>query len=406
MSNKKSWIFLLSVFIYSVGHLLTRSYGSIGYVIAAFSAIVFYFALFTSTQINKYDICINNIVKILIIYVCISLLITFQWSYFGIRQIFLDTYLFFPYLCIITTTRKFSSDSIKVIIKILALSGVFFIVYSLMNLTEVLTINPNAATEFLLERNLSFDIISKRFCTDVGFLLLLLPYLNKKYSIIAIIALAINLAIAIYMGRRNIIFTNGLFVIFSMIFYIKYSKIKRFTKLLLAISIMSIGVFISINMLSFLETNDLMFFSRLSDRFNADTRSAVTDAFYRDMNDNPIQWLFGKGIVSEYYCPGVQDGTIFRSVIETGWQHIIFKIGGLGLTLMGVILFVALKRPRTNILISACWAYILIGILEMFPAGVPAFDLRFVLIWIFVSICNDPNFCNLSNDEVKRLIRA
>ena len=403
MLNRKYWFILLSPLTYSLGLVFSKELGVIGFIISILSAIIFFIFILYSTTITRYDKRINIAVYILIIFSLLSFIITIYISYTGVRAIFLNSYLILPYLSIIISTRKFNINVVSVLINVLTISGLIFIFYSLLNLTDLLSMNSRDAYYILQEENISFDVISKRLCACCGFLILILPYLKNWRQIIAIGAILLNFTLALFLARRNIIFTNSLFILFGILNYILYSKLSSIAKKLLLIVSLASTILVAINFTSFIKSNNNDFFFHLSERFDTDTRSPVSDAFYNEMNSNAFYWIVGKGINSKYFCPGIETGN-YRSTVETGWQHITLKLGLIGLILILYILIRAMRKKKTNILISASIMYILTYILELLPAGVPNFDLRFILVWLCVSFCINPYFHNMSNEEIKQLI--
>lgn len=401
MLKCKNWLLLLSPLTYSVGLFFSSKVGFLGFLASIFSALFFFFIVFLAPK-NRYDKSINIAVYLFLVFVVFSLIFTMDTSYSKLRAIFLNSYFVLPYLSIIIVTRKFDGKNFTILIDVLAISAIIFILFSFINLISVLKIDPRQAYYYLVDRDISFDVVSKRLYASTGFLILLLPLIKTKYKIIAIVAFLLNFTFAVFLARRNIIFTNSLFLLLSIYNLISFSKFSKFTRSILKFFLFCCISGVLLNLVSVIESERFDIFSNLASRLDKDTRSDVTNAFYNDMNNNPIQWIIGKGINSEYYCPNVEDKP-YRETVETGWQHITLKLGLIGLFLMLYILIQALRKKSNNILIVSSKMYILTYVLELFPAGVPNFDLRFILVWICVSICVDPHFRNLSNDDVRTL---
>jgi len=334
-----------------------------------------------------------------------SLIMTINYDYDGIRSILLNPALYLPYVSILITSKKFDFHILWIILVVDILSAILFILFAYLNFTSFLLMNGREAIVFLQDNFISFDDVSKNFAPCLGLMLLLSPCLKKKYLCVIICTFIVNVAIAIFLGRRNIIFTNCLFLIFAIYGWIKYKKINSVIRYVLYSGLIISISYVLINGFVFLQNSDSEFLKVLSNRIDMDSRGSVIDAYYKDMNSNIFYWIFGKGIESTYYCPGVEI-TAYRHTIEAGWQHVILKLGIIGFFCYIFVQVKALMVKRTNILLFACKSYILISLIELYPAGVPAFHLRYILIWICASICFDSKFRNLTQQSISNLLNT
>ncbi len=403
MSRRKCWMFLLAPLLYSLGVIFAQY--SLGYVVSAVCVVVFVagiISLWSKNRNRTYKFS-SYIAIVFVLYALGSLFVSYSGSYEQIREMVLNQYVILPYLCIGIAAVRLDVKCLPILIKVLELSAIVFIVYSLANLWSLIEIEAVDAMHVMKDQNISFDNVCKRLGLGSGFLILLSPYLKKRTLVLGISAFAINLTLAVFFARRNIIFIDCLFFIWGLLMYIAFSRLSNFKKRLLNIVALCVVFVSAFYFISYIGHKTDGFFSLLSNRIDEDTRSDVTLAFYADMDDNIAQWVFGKGIFSEYYCPGPQDES-YRTVIETGWQHIIFKLGIIGLLVILVLQYTVLRRKKTNILISACSAYIFISILTLLVSGVPTFDLGYMVLWMCVAIGNDSNFRTLSNNDIKTLI--
>jgi ABC-type phosphate/phosphonate transport system permease subunit len=111
-------------------------------------------------------------------------------------------------------------------------------------------------------------------------------------------------------------------------------------------------------------------------------------------------WLIGKGIAGEYYCPNidVNDVTGYRSVVETGFLQIMLKGGAISL---GLLLLIAIPAfvlgifYSKNILSKACGMWILLWVLYLYPTVPNSFHIHFLLFWMGVGICYSKKIRNL-----------
>jgi len=131
-------------------------------------------------------------------------------------------------------------------------------------------------------------------------------------------------------------------------------------------------------------------FGFLMARGDEDTRSGVEDYMIADMSNT--DWVIGKGISGEYYCPNidVNDITGYRSVIETGYLEILLKGGAVSLVLYLLIgipaIFLGLFASK-NILTKACGMWVLLSTIYIYPIVVTSFDVRYLIYWIAIGIC-------------------
>ena len=382
-------------FLFSIGIIVVGSW------LALFSSLLWICTLFSYTNSHPQQNRQRPLVWVMIIYIMISFILSS--SFRNYIEVFIDQNYVLPYFAILIAFCKFTRNSINRINNVIILSAIFFLVFFYINMRGIFEMDGVTARLLLREDHMPFDNITKRFCIGAGFLLLLGPYLKKWMFLIALLAMSVNIAAAIYMGRRNVIVTSLLFFLFTGYRFFIYKELKRPIKYLLVFFMIIGASFIVADIISFFQDNP--FFDVLNSRLERDTRSGVTNYFYLDMNNNPIQWLIGKGITSTYYCPGIMDDTVWRKTVETGWQHIVLKLGIPFLLAYLGIQIKAIYKCKKNFLTTACSAYILIMIIELLYAGVPTLDVRYVLIWICVSFCNNREIQNMSNYEIKKLLK-
>ena len=120
---------------------------------------------------------------------------------------------------------------------------------------------------------------------------------------------------------------------------------------------------------------------------------------------NTIDYIFGRGLNGTYYDPM----SIFDSInnmrpdIETGYLNIILHSGLLFLVPYLVIcLYSSYKGAfkSKNTFTKSFALYILINTLMLFIGSYPAYNLRFLIIWIGILICNNDGIRAMSNSEI------
>jgi lysylphosphatidylglycerol synthetase-like protein (DUF2156 family) len=144
-------------------------------------------------------------------------------------------------------------------------------------------------------------------------------------------------------------------------------------------------------------------FRLLSDRATEDTRTGVEEAFYHDMSTQ--DWIIGKGINGKYYCPGIDIASLtdYRSMIETDYLNIILKGGIISLVLLLLIAIPSLIKGlfySKNILSKAAAIWILLWIVELYPANVSNFSLHYMLFWMAIGVCNSAVILEIPENEL------
>ncbi len=179
-------------------------------------------------------------------------------------------------------------------------------------------------------------------------------------------------------------------VIISSAFFISYlSKLLKKKILILYFSLLAIivGSLYAAN-LYHIRTNRI--FSFIAERVREDTRTGVELYFYSDMK--PIDWIKGRGVNGQYYCPNVDEDAVsnYRSVIETGYLQIILKGGLISLILLLLITIPAIFKGifySKNMLSKAAGIWIFLALISLYPATVDTFSMRYFLVWTSIGIC-------------------
>ena len=146
-------------------------------------------------------------------------------------------------------------------------------------------------------------------------------------------------------------------------------------------------------------------FSFLVDRGEEDTRSGVEVYMYADMSST--DWVIGKGIKGEYYCPivdNVNDASGFRGYIETGYLQMILKGGIMSIALLLLILIPAIFKglfKSKNILSKAAAIWITLWIIYEYPVIGVGFTMHYLLVWISVGICYSKKIRNMADSTIK-----
>ncbi|HEY3371202.1 MAG TPA: hypothetical protein VGK10_10160 [Prolixibacteraceae bacterium] len=234
--------------------------------------------------------------------------------------------------------------------------------------------------------------------TGAGFLLLTWFYHNQKIRFLALLAVMLCLFIATITARRNIMITFADFIIFSVIIVLLSSRQSIKSKIY--ILTMFLGIIIAAYFI-FLSYQEKLF-GKISEHIDKNTRELVFNAFYQDMTSKDL--IIGKGFLGEYYCPGAEKGVDNRFLIESGYLQTILKGGVISLALFLLIALPAAYLgiiKSKNILSKASGTIIILWLIDMVPWGMPAINIRYILVWTCIGICYSKVIRNLSEAELK-----
>lgn len=238
--------------------------------------------------------------------------------------------------------------------------------------------------------------------TGGGFLLLTWSYQNFKIRFIAFMTVLLSLFIATVMARRNIMLTFSNYLIFSVLIILLSSSHSFRSKALILTAVIFVSV---IGFSVFLSYEDQLF-NRISGHMTENTRDFVYAAFFKDMSTKDL--IIGRGFIGEYYCPGVDPNKDTRFLIEGGYLQTILKGGVVSLVLF---LFIAIPAAylgiirSKNILSKASGTIVLLWLIDMFPWGMPAINIRYILVWTCIGICYSKAIRNLTEAEIRNSLK-
>eukprot|EP00825_Cyclidium_porcatum_P051101 TRINITY_DN9290_c0_g1_i1.p1 TRINITY_DN9290_c0_g1~~TRINITY_DN9290_c0_g1_i1.p1 ORF type:complete len:146 (+),score=25.13 TRINITY_DN9290_c0_g1_i1:201-638(+) len=99
--------------------------------------------------------------------------------------------------------------------------------------------------------------------------------------------------------------------------------------------------------------------------------------------------IYGKGFDGTYYAPTIEEND-YRSIIECGYLQTILKGGIVNLALFLLIAvpaaFLGIVKSNNTIAMAA-GTIIILWLIDMFPWGMPALSIRYILVWICIGIC-------------------
>lgn len=230
----------------------------------------------------------------------------------------------------------------------------------------------------------------------MAFAVLCKKYISNKIWLINSVGLVFSLLIFLISARRGAAVV--LLVLFLFNIYI-YVKSLNFTQRFFAIFLSVILIFCAVTYYKSSNT-----FTFLKERGMEDTRSGVDKALLQQMSD--IELIFGKGLNGRYYYPLSNDDYLggWRYASETGFYTLILK-GGYIMAALHILLLIypALLGLfySNNILSKAFGLYIILSIFELYPFGWLTFNMKFLIIWIGVSLCYNKKFRSINDKSIQ-----
>lgn len=238
-----------------------------------------------------------------------------------------------------------------------------------------------------------------------GFLLLNYTYFSTKIRVGSLLVVVLSLFICTYMARRNIMLTFGGYLLATVGLYFAFTSISSIIKKII-LCLFLIIILIS-GYLFFLSVQNTVF-SGITDRALVNTREEIFLSYFEDMSEK--DWIIGKGMDGTYYAPTADEESPFgtdedyRYLIEGGYLQVILKGGIINVLLLLLIAIPAIKKglfQSDNLFAKSSAMLVLLWLVDMFPWGMPAFDLRYMLFWFSIGVCYNSELCQFSDNEVK-----
>lgn len=229
------------------------------------------------------------------------------------------------------------------------------------------------------------------------FVLFTFMYHSKTKNLFALGVVLVIILLGIIRARRGLLFMCGLGLMFAGLIYFLSAKSKLLSGtivigLLLGAVLGSVYVFLNV---------DLEAFYYLQDRGVTDTRAGVEFFFYRDMEG--LDWVIGRGMMGEYYCPTVSQGN-YRGTMETDYLNMILKGGLINLVLLILILvpaiFLGIFHSK-NYLVKGFAFWILFWLINTHPSTVQVFTMNYFLVWFGVGVCYSPFLRSIPEETMK-----
>jgi hypothetical protein len=244
----------------------------------------------------------------------------------------------------------------------------------------------------------------------VGLLLLLVSFIEKKYAIISLIIVSLIMIIGLVYGRRTVVLTSGLYIVFSFCLNVLFNKRRSFTLKFFSVSLIGVAIFFLVNF--FTSSDDSSIF-QIKDRIDTDSRTEVVNAFVNDFGE--FDYLVGRGINGAFYNPtkywNLENDdyreVVWRTNIENGYLYFILKGGIIYLALFLIMIFRAIYLAffrANNLFVKGTALYLVVYLTEMIGFGQPAVIIKYFLVWVCIGICSSAKFRKLSNQQVHHFI--
>ena len=319
-------------------------------------------------------------------------------------NIFLNPYSFLAYTIPLFLLLGYRNFDFKYLVKASTVMNIVFVLCVILFYDDIFTIEytltADEDTGYGVIARLTSRIVSLYRITS--FILLIPFFVEKKIWRLNFICWCIALIIIMIGARRSTIFSLTLTGIAALYFYAKYQKTGLWKRVILIIVFLG-GSF------AFISNYMGSTFALLEERAMENTRKSVEEYMIKDVFENTDDWIWGRGMGGTYISPLYPERTSppRRSSMETGYLYIILQGGVISLILYLMLLVPAAIKGwfrSKNLLTKAFAAYIFISILELYPFGIPAFSMHFLMIWIGVAMCSSKYMRNLTNEQIKQLL--
>ncbi len=284
----------------------------------------------------------------------------------------------------------------KKLFNVIIVLGVFYLVYDILFIKQLLA--PPAA--IINMPNVYIVELLSVLAFSCGFILLTINYHSKKKRLIAIIVMLVAFLFAMIRARRGVLWMYGSMLFAAYLLFILTTK-KKFVAIYVSLFI---GLMATIYVSGIFKPNNSKIFGFLLQRADEDTRSGVEQYFYSDMKT--IDWIKGRGIDGQYFCPDIEEDQVtnYRGTIETGYLQTILNGGLISLGLFLLIAVPAVIKGlffSKNILSKAAALWILMSIINLYPATVNSFTLSYLIVWISIGICYSDEIRNIPEKKLK-----
>lgn len=248
----------------------------------------------------------------------------------------------------------------------------------------LLTSYQNEAITFLLEGAI--------------LILMTLPYQRRKTITTTTIAVVMAIVIMMLLARRNKVVYYGGGLGLAIILNVLKGNLSSSRKASIIFATL-IGFLFIFNSGGLFDA----FFNKMDSGMSS--REQVIEDFHSDFNNTPSDWIFGRGLFGEFDAGVLNDNenTGLRDAIENGYLMLILKGGWIWLGLLILISINSVYKglfKSNNIFVKGCACIILLYYLDMIGFGVPTASLKYIMVFLSISVCSSPKWRAYSDDDI------
>lgn len=389
--------FLLFVGFFNILPVINEKTASFSFVLVfLFTALFLFKSLFypVFNKTHKVKLKSTLIYFAYLIFCFVLLLRNFKLDYGYLRELVISPYTFLPYLFPFLI-QKYRDNFLGSLIKIIFINNLVYC---------ILTFYFFASGGSLMAVGFVEDSI-KYFAMPNFLLMFIFSKLTDKRKFVTLLVFLTSFIISILAARRSLVWTHSwVLIIFVFINYFssRFNLLKKIRFVILTV-ILAFSLFWSYDLYS------ERILGRLFERIDDDTRSAVESDFLNDMGLE--NWIYGKGFGGTYKL--IETDFLFdendrklteRNIIESGYENILLHGGGIMLFIFIIIYGFAVYRglfKSQNFYSKAFAAFIILHVIESYPAGVLTFNTRFFILWCCIATCWDPTFLKKKDSDIK-----
>lgn len=396
-------IFWLGFLIYTFSHLIAQS-GNVSYALCNLLQVLGLFMLFPSgillIRIRVEDKYLGSLYIILLIWTAVVMVRGIRFDYNSVKEMLFHPIIgLFPYVVPVALLFPRTPAFFKKVFDLITIMSVLYLILCLVFIKDLLVRYNDVRSQGMSE------LFTQHLAIPSGFILFTTIYHSNKRKWFALFIMIITFLLVVIRARRGLMFLTFSILFFSFLFYQFVNK----TKIIYIVISLFLVTIISAAALKIYNDNRKDTFSLITERMRRQTRSAVENYFYTDLKSE--DWIIGKGINGQYYCPGVTEGvgrlSIYRRVIETGYLQIILNGGIIRLILFLLIMIPAIVKGffySKNLLSKAAAMWIVLFLLYSYPGIASVFSFNFILVWISIGICYSEEIRQIPESEMIKLL--
>lgn len=392
-------IYFTSVILYQVGSIVRLQLESqiLGNTIRIISVFLLCYAIL-SQLVNKNNPKLGIWAVLLLWLNTVNILASFITSGLNFTRFFGEgTYLLnymLPYLLLFNPCEL----KIRKVFRWCLLFCGIAVVAVLMNASALRYASEVSHIQLLIEKNPKMSFLAQlpvMWSIPAALIFMNAKYCEKKEVVFAICVFILSICFSLAFGRRSVSLYGALFLGSAFLMYLRNRNYKSTPKFFLCCII----VLISPALILFA----IDYFSFAWHRGFSDTRSAVDDSFYADMN--LVDWLFGRGLNGTYYDPlFLFMGAPNRPNHETGYLNVVLHAGGIYLMVYIMLVLSIVWRTLklgNNILVKAFALYVFLNTSLLAIGSYPDYNLRFFCLWVGIIICSNSQLLRMSEQQIK-----